>query len=110
VQAEMAWGKLNGSGYLGVSQDFTDFSFLQELGISSYPYLGFASPAEIPSNYYAQLITGHSLPVFVSEGGWTSMGIHGGGLSVESSPAIQEAYIRKQGSYCHRCMARVFFS
>jgi hypothetical protein len=89
VQAEVAWGKLGGSGFVGVSQDFTDFPFLQELGISSYPYLGgFAAPANIPLNYYTQLVSSHSLPVFVSEGGWSSAY---GGL------AMQAAYIDRQG-------------
>ncbi len=73
VQAEVAWGKLGGTSYLGVAQDFTDFPFLQELGISSYPYLGgFAVPSAIPLNYYSQLAAGHSVPLFVSEGGWSS--------------------------------------
>jgi len=86
VQAEVAWGKLGGSGgYVGVAQDFTDFPFLQELGISSYPYFSFAHPADIPLNYYSQLLAGHSLPVFVSEGGWTSVG------------GQQPAYIARQG-------------
>ena len=78
VQAEVAWGKLNGSGpgsggYVGVSPDLTDFPFVQELGISSYPYLSFSVPGDMPLDYYSKLVEGHSLPVFVSEGGWTSM-------------------------------------
>jgi len=89
VQAEVAWGKLGGTSYVGVAQDFADFPFVQELGISSYPYLGgFASPSVIPLNYYAQLGAGHSIPVFVSEGGWNSAY---GGLGV------QAAYIDRQG-------------
>jgi hypothetical protein len=89
IQAEVAWGKLGGTTYVGVGQDFTDFPFLQELGVSSYPYLGgFASPSAIPLNYYSQLGSGHSIPVFVSEGGWSSAY---GGLGV------QAAYIDRQG-------------
>jgi hypothetical protein len=89
VQAEVAWGKLGGTSYLGVAQDFTDFPFVQELGISSYPYLGgFNAPSAIPLNYYSQLGSGHSIPVFVSEGGWSSAY---GGLGV------QAAYIDRQG-------------
>lgn len=95
VQAEVAWGVLNGgSGYVGISKDFTDFPFLQELGISSYPYLSYHAPTDIPLNYYSQLVAGHNLPVFVSEGGWTSMSLSA--FSIQSSPALQQAYIRRQ--------------
>jgi len=99
VQADLAWGKIGGTGYVGVAQDFTDFSFLQELGISSYPYLVFSVPGDIPLNYYSQLVADHPLPVFVSEGGWSSVSLTGGtyGLAVQSSPAIQAAYIDRQG-------------
>jgi len=100
VQAEVAWGKLGGTSYLGVAQDFTDFAFLQELGISSYPYLGgFAAPSAIPLNYYSQLGAGHSVPLFVSEGGWSSASLTNPaiGLAVVSSPAVQAAYIDRQG-------------
>jgi hypothetical protein len=100
VQAEVAWGKLGGTSYLGTAQDFTDFPFLQELGISSYPYLGgFGAPSAIPLNYYSQLGSGHSVPVFVSEGGWSSASLinPATGLAVTSSPAAQAAYIDRQG-------------
>jgi hypothetical protein len=99
VQADLAWGKIGGTGYVGVAQDFTDFPFLQELGISSYPYLVFSAPGDIPVNYYSQLVADHPLPVFVSEGGWSSVSLAGGsyGLSIQSSPAIQRAYIDRQG-------------
>ncbi len=99
VQAEVAWGKLGGSGYMGIAQDFTDFPFLQELGISSYPYLGgYGTAGDIPLNYYSQLVENHPVPVFVSEGGWTSMSITSGfnGQPIQSSPAQQEAYIERQ--------------
>lgn len=89
VQAEVAWGKLNGSNFLGATQDFTDFPFMQELGISSYPYLGgYTAPGDIPLNYYSQLVASRAMPVFVSEGGWNS---------ATSSLATQAAYIQRQG-------------
>jgi hypothetical protein len=106
VQAEVAWGRLGGSTYLGVNQDFSDFPFLEELGISSYPYLGgFASPAAIPLNYYSQLTTGHelaaghALPVFVAEGGWSSASLRNpaNGQIIVSNLAQQAAYIDRQG-------------
>jgi hypothetical protein len=97
VQAEVAWGKLGGSGFVGVSQDFTDFPFLQELGISSYPYLGgFPAPSAIPLNYYSQLGSGHSIPLFVSEGGWSSA--YGG-------PTVQAEYIDRQGQLLAQAQA-----
>jgi hypothetical protein len=100
VQAEVAWGRLNAttSGnatYVGIATVYTDFPFIQELGISSYPYLSFANPTDIPLNYYSQLTTGHTMPVFVSEGGWTSANINA--YSIQGSPAQQQAYIRRQG-------------
>ncbi len=95
VQAEVAWGKIGGStAYIGVTQDFNDFPFIQELGISSYPYLSFTNPSDIPLNYYNQLTTGHTTPVFVSEGGWTSANLPV--QNVQSSPALQQAYLRRQ--------------
>ena len=108
VQAEVAWGRLGGSSsYIGVNTDFTDFPFLQEVGISSYPYLSFHSPAEIPLNYYSQLVSGHNLPVFVTEGGWTSVDLSA--LSVQSSPAQQQAYIRRQGQLLAQAKAIAVF-
>jgi hypothetical protein len=96
VQAEVAWGRIGGTtSFVGIATDYTDFPFIQELGISSYPYLTYSNPSDIPLNYYAQLTTGHTTPVFVSEGGWTSMNL--AALNVQSSPAQQQAYIRRQG-------------
>ena len=99
VQAEVAWGKLGGTSFVGVAQDFADFPFLQELGVSSYPYLGgYAAPGDIPLTYYSQLTAGHSLPVFVSEGGWSSAPAYGG-------PAVQAAYIDRQGQLLSQAKA-----
>jgi hypothetical protein len=69
VQVETAWGVLGGEGiYEGIEQDFTDFPFIRTLGLSSYPYFGYAEPEDIPDAYYSRLLNGRSLPVFVSEG------------------------------------------
>ena len=95
VQAEAAWGKFSGGSYIGVEQDFKDLPFIQELGISSYPYISFSTPADIPLNYYSQLVADHPMPVFVSEGGWTSVSL--GQYNIQSSPALQATYIRRQG-------------
>ena len=109
VQAEVAWGELGTSstGYVGVATDFTDFPFLQELGISSYPYMSFQSPADMPLNYYSQLVSGHPLPVFVSEGGWTSMNLPA--YSIQSSPAQQQAYIRRQAQMLSQVKGTALF-
>lgn len=93
VQADHAWGKLIGGTYKGVAQDFVDFPFLQELGISSYAYFGFNKPADIPMNYYLRLLDGKNLPVFVSEGGWTSASVTTPNTSFTSSPELQRDYI-----------------
>jgi hypothetical protein len=96
VQVETAWGRLAGSGggvYVGIQRDLTDFPFVQLLGLSSYPYLGgFASPEQIPIDYYARLVTSSALPMMVVEGGWSSGSVTG----VTSSPDLQARYIRRQ--------------
>lgn len=92
IQADHAWGKLVGGSYKGIDQDFIDFPFIQELGISSYPYFGFDKPTDIPVNYYSKLVAGKNIPVFVSEGGWTSIAIDNGSAAARS-PEIQKEYI-----------------
>jgi len=96
VQVDVAWGKLGGAGrgaFVGVQQDRTDFPFVQTLGLSSYPYLaGFATPEEIPLDYYARLAGSPALPMIVTEGGWTS----GSAAGTSSTPDLQARYIRRQ--------------
>jgi hypothetical protein len=94
VQVDWAWGRLlGGNVYEGVAQDFTDFPFLDEIGLSSYPYLaGFAVPEDIPINYYSRLLEGHSLPAMITEGGWSSASID----TIVSSEDEQKRYIQRQ--------------
>jgi hypothetical protein len=93
VQADYAWGRPGNGGYRGVDVDFADFPFIQELGISSYPYLaGFAQPEDLPLEFYSRLVQGRTIPVAVTEGGWTSEGIG----SVASSPDLQRRYVVRQ--------------
>lgn len=93
VQVDWAWGRFFGTGYEGVEQDFTDFPFIQELGLSSYPYLaGFPVPEDIPIDYYSKLVQGHSIPVMVTEGGWSSVTLD----TLTSSQDEQKRYIRRQ--------------
>jgi len=97
VQVEYAWGKLGGTGsYVGVNQDFIDFPFIQELGLSSYPYFAFNEPSDVPLDYYSRLVIGRSVPVFASEGGWTSNNLNESGTIINSTPQKQEDYINRQ--------------
>jgi hypothetical protein len=110
VQADLAWGNLTGTGFIGVAQDFVDFPFVQELGISSYPYFTFASPGDVPLNYYSRLVDGKSLPVFVSEGGWTAKTIMGfSNNTISSSPQIQQDYITRQSQMLDEAQAIAVF-
>lgn len=103
VQVETAWGRLGGSGtYVGVETDFTDFPFAQLLGLSSYPYFGFAQPEDIPTNYYGRLLNGRTAPVMVVEGGWTSAAAG----SVQSSPALQARYVTRHAQLLDAVDAR----
>jgi hypothetical protein len=93
VQVETAWGRPQHSGYVGIAQDFTDFPFVNAIGLSSYPYLGgFTAPESLPPDYYARLVLGHAMPTLVAEGGWTSVSLGG----VVSSPALQARYLDRQ--------------
>ena len=96
VQVETAWGRLAGAGggtFVGVQRDRADFPFVQVLGLSSYPYLGgFATPEQIPLDYYARIARGTGVPMMVVEGGWTSDAVPG----LSSSPELQARYIGRQ--------------
>ncbi len=92
VQVETAWGVLAGNGpYVGVETDFADFPFLQMLGLSSYPYFGYARPEDIPDDYYTSVLNGRTLPAMVAEGGWTSATVGG----IASSPELQARYVTR---------------
>lgn len=94
VQVDYAWGRFDGSGYRGVATDFADFPFIQELGLSSYPYLGgFTDPDSIPAGYYSRLAAGRTIPMMVTEGGWTSASLDS---IVISSQEKQRRYIFRQ--------------
>jgi hypothetical protein len=95
AQVEVAWGRLVSSGaYVGVDQDYTDFPFIQVLGLSSYPYLaGFAQPEDLPLDYYSRLFVGHTaVPAIITEGGWSSTTVS----STTTTPACQRRYIVRQ--------------
>lgn len=110
VQADVAWGRLGGNQqYIGVEQDFIDFPFMQELGVSSYPYFGFDSPLEIPIDYYSRLVTSHVMPLFVTEGGWTSQNIDGPFGLISSSEEKQRQYIHRQRELLDQARAIAVF-
>ncbi len=106
VQAESAWGHLGGAGvFEGIAQDRADFPFMRALGISSYPYLAFADPADVPSDYFTRLRDGSSLPVIVTEGGWSSAS----GSSFVSSPEKQARYISRFANLLDSVSASAWF-
>lgn len=99
VQADVAWGKLLGNGtYVGIQQDFVDFPFIEELGVSSYPYFDFSNPDEIPINYYARLVEGKTMNLMITEGGWTSASFEGPNQkTIQGSVETQQKYITRHG-------------
>lgn len=92
VQVETAWGLFTQTPFAGIDQDLQDFAFAEALGLSSYPYFVFDSPDEIPADYYQRVTAPTSLPVFVAEGGWSSVGVAGG----TSSEELQARYVARQ--------------
>ena len=88
-----------------VDQDFTDFPFIEELGISSYSYFGFENPKDIPLNYYSFLVEGKSIPVFVSEGGWSSETVG----TYTDSPQSQKDYMIRHAQLLDQVKATAIF-
>lgn len=100
VQVEFAWGKLvTATPFQGVAQDRTDFPFARALGLSSYPYFGYAAAADIPDDYYSRVVASFGgatpIPAFVAEGGWPSQGATANGVVFTSDAARQAAYIAR---------------
>ncbi len=61
------------------------------IGISAYPWLDFADPAEIPDDYFTE-ISGHlAAPIIISETGWPSEGP----FVMESSQEAQVRYLQR---------------
>ena len=57
--------------------------------ISSYPFVAFASGADIPTDYYTPLLSRTSKPLAVAEGGYTSAAIG----PISGTPEDQVAYL-----------------
>jgi hypothetical protein len=96
VQVETAWGGLQGgSGFVGIAQDRTDFPFIDALGLSSYPWLGgYATPEDIPLDYYTRLVADSPVPELVLEGGWPSVAAG----PVSSTAELQSRYVRRHAA------------
>lgn len=106
VQVETAYGRLQGTNvYEGIDTDRADFPFAQAIGLSSYPYFVWAAPESLPLDYYARLMTGPALPMFVIEGGWTSQSFG----AVTSSPAAQRRYLVRHAQILDRATANAWF-
>jgi hypothetical protein len=75
VQVETAWGWGTGGNFVGIAADLQDFRFAQALGLSSYPYFLHASPDAMPDDYLRRPADATSLPVLVTEGGWSSAAV-----------------------------------
>lgn len=106
VQAEVAWGRLLArQPYAGIAQDLKDFPFTRMLGVSSYPCFGFATPEDVPLDYYARLGRESGLSVLVTEGGWTSASLG----PVKGSPQIQARHIARQAQLLERARAVGWF-
>jgi hypothetical protein len=110
IQVDYAWGKISNQRYIGIDEDLKDFPFLQELGLSSYPYFNFSSPDEIPDNYYTRLVEGKNLRVMLTESGWTSFRIPGfNGSPIVGSANLQKKYIERQSVLLEQAKAISWF-
>lgn len=109
VQVDMAWGRFAGVPFQGIGQDLVDFPFVEEIGFSSYPYLAFDKPGDIPKDYYSRLLTGIQFPVFVSEGGWASKSVTTPSRSYVSSDEMQKEYIERHEQLLNSVSATAVF-
>ncbi|MBE7419372.1 MAG: hypothetical protein HS128_16840 [Ideonella sp.] len=107
VQVETAWGKFTNGPFVGIDTDRTDFPFMQLIGLSSYPYLAYAQPEDIPDDHYRRLQSATSpLPMMVVEGGWPSASVGTAPGSVTSTPALQARYVTRHAALLDGIAAR----
>ncbi len=105
VQVETAWGVLGTMGpFVGIDTDRSDFPFVQIMGLSSYPYFGYAQPEDIPSDYYSRLLPNRAMPGMVTEGGWASASAS----SITSTPDKQARYYARVPQLLDSIDARSF--
>lgn len=107
VQADVAWGHLAPGPYRGIEQDFVDFPFVQELGISAYPSLsGWGDPDSLPLTFVSRLVESHpGVRVHVSEGGWSTATVD----TFVNTPEEQVRYVRRMAAILDRANARAWF-
>lgn len=112
VQADVAWGSLQGTfQYNSIRQDHLDFPFMEEMGLSSYPYFGYSDPADLPADYYSRIKEEVDLDVFVTEGGWASQVFIGpNGSEIAGNTTKQSDYIVKQADLLQAANATALFS
>lgn len=93
VQVECAWGRLAGqrNAFTDIGNDLKDFPFSECVGLSSYPYLAYATPEDIPQDHYSKLVKQAGLPAMVVECGWSSHVVAG----VASTPELQARYVKR---------------
>ena len=109
IQVDDAWGKLLNDSYKGIDKDLTDFPFVEELGLSSYPYFVFDKPSDIPIDYYSKLVSGKNIPVFITEGGWSSAPITLSNKTTAGSNQLEKEYISYQGKLLRQANAIAYF-
>lgn len=113
LQVESAWGLLprtvlwtTTATYRAPTTDYTDFRFLQAIGLSSYPHMGgFRNPDDVPLDYYAKMRGPTALPVLLVEGGWTTQS----GSYWYGSEAAQTGWIRRQAAVLDSARAAAAF-
>ena len=99
VQVETAWGKFNNGPFVGIDTDRADFPFMQMIGLSSYPYLAYVQPEDIPNDHYSRLQSSSApLPMMVVEGGWPSASVGTMPGQVMSTPALQVRYVTRHAA------------
>ena len=107
VQVEAAWGIATGGAFAGIATDRSEFPFMQMIGLSSYPYLVYVQPEDIPSDYYSRLQSSTApLPMMVVEGGWPSASVGNQPGQVQSSPALQVRYLTRHAALLDSVAAR----
>lgn len=62
--------------------------YYDAVGITLYPYLDFSTPAEIPANYFDELMQLTNKPIVVTETGWISQSHFGGNLANLASQGL----------------------
>jgi hypothetical protein len=97
VQVETAWGVLGGTGpYAGVERDFTDFPFVQLLGLFSYPYFSFARAEDLPTHYYSRLLNSRTLPVPPNLALFTHIGLTDSDFQAKPALAARDALFARR--------------